>query len=385
MSTVSAVGDVRVYRDDPDSLFENVREYMHSMDISFCQSESCYSDKGSEGSSGPRGASPNDPHGYPAFARAGFDVVSMASNHTMDWGRDALLDTLERMRADGMQTIGAGAGLEEARTPAIFEHDGSRIAFLGYCSVAPNGYYAVPGRAGVAPLRAITHYEQLENDQPGTPAEVMTWPYEHDLEALVDDVRMARAQADVVFVSLHWGVHWAPVIIADYQPIVAHAVIDAGADAIIGHHPHILKGIEVYKGKPIFYSLGNFAMDTNSKTRPTDQVWRKKLKKAYALWGTPGPYDYRKLKGASYSMVVKLEVADGSVGRVSFRPAVIEEFTPRLVSASDEAGQEVVDYVRDITDGAGLNASFHIDGDDVVIETGASLVDQELAKEAERV
>ncbi len=381
MATISAVGDVRVFRDDPETTFQHVGDYFRSMDISFCQSESAYSDKGSEGSSGPRGASPRDLKGYPAFAAAGFDVVSMASNHTMDWGKDALLDCLERMHGDGMQTIGAGADLAEARTPALFEKDGTTIAFLGYCSVAPISYYAVPGRAGVAPMRAITHYEALEEDQPGTPCEVMTWPLPRDLEALVEDVRKAREQADLVFVSLHWGIHYTPALIADYQPVVAHAAIDAGAAGIIGHHPHILKGIEVYRGRPIFYSLGNFVLDTNSGYRPTDHAWRNKLKAAYAQFGTAGPYDYREQDEPNYSMVAKLEVDGGELRRVSFRPVFIENKTPKMYSVTDPRGADILRYVREITEKAGLDTSFRIDGEDIVVELDggalAGVVDME--------
>jgi hypothetical protein len=367
MASISAVGDVRVFRDNPESFVDDFREYFQSMDISFCQSESVYSDKGSEGSSGRRGASPRDLRGYPAFAGAGFDVVSLASNHTMDWGKDALLDCLARMRNDGMQTIGAGKDLAEARTPAFFDKDGARIAFLGYCSVAPIGYYAVPGRAGVAPMRAVTHYEPLEEDQPGTPCEVMTWPVQHDLEALLDDVRSARKQADVVLVSLHWGIHFAPAMIADYQPTVAHAAIDAGADGIIGHHPHILKGIEIYCGKPIFYSLGNFCLDTDSGYRPTDHFWRNKLKAAYGRFGST-PYEHRGDDESNYSMVARIDVNGGVLERVSFRPVVIENHTPRMCSAGDPRGADVARYVREITEHAGFDTSFRIEDDDVVIE-----------------
>jgi len=370
MTTISAVGDVRVFRDNPDSFVDNFRDYFHATDISFCQSESVYSEKGSEGSSGPRGASPRDLRGYPAFAAAGFDVVSLASNHTMDWGKDALLDCIERMRRDGMQTIGAGKDLEEARTPAVFDHDGSRIAILGYCSVAPMSYYAVPGRAGVAPMRAITHYEPLEEDQPGTPCEVMTWPVNRDLDALVEDVGKARRLADVVLVSLHWGVHFAPVLIADYQPTVAHAAIDAGADAIIGHHPHILKGIEIYRGKPVFYSLGNFCLDTNSGYRPTDHYWRNKLKAAYTRFGAATPYQDHGQREANYSMVLKLEVHSGAITHASFRPVIIEDGTPVMCSAADTRGEDVLRYVRDITERAGLNGTFRVEGEDVIVEMG---------------
>jgi poly-gamma-glutamate capsule biosynthesis protein CapA/YwtB (metallophosphatase superfamily) len=372
MVTVAAVGDVRIHRDDPDAIFAHVRDLIRAPDIAFCQSESSYSDRGSMGSSGPRGASPRELTGYPTFAAAGFKVVSMASNHTMDWGRDALLDSIQRMRRDGMHTIGAGEDIDEARRPAILDVQGLKVAFLGYCSVAPKGYYAVPGRAGVAPMRAITHYEALEEDQPGTPAKVMTWPLARDLEALVADVRSAQAKADAVVVSFHWGVHFIPVWIADYQPVVAHAVIDAGADAIIGHHPHVLKAIEVYRGKPIFYSLGNFAHDSHRPgEKKDDAVWRKEVQDTYRVFGTSGPGEYRNEKTANYSMIANMEFAKGGIVRATFRPVVINDRRePRPLSASEPDGTRVVEYVESITRQAGMDTGLTIDGDEALIKLG---------------
>ena len=370
MVTIAAVGDIRIYRDDPDTALAGVGDLIKAADIAFCQSESSYSDKGSMGSSGPRGASPRDLKGYPAFAAAGFKVVSMASNHTMDWGRDAMLDCIERMRRDGMQTIGAGKDIDDARKPAFIEQDGVKIAFLGYCSVAPKGYYAVPGRAGVAPMRAITHYEALEDDQPGTPPQVMTWPLERDLTALVDDVKGARSQADVVIVSFHWGVHFIPIWVADYQPIVAHAVIDAGADAILGHHPHILKAIEVYQGKPIFYSLGNFAHDSMSvDEKKDDPAWRKQVQKTYRPFGTSGPGQYRKEVTANYSVIANLEVTKDGVTAASVRPIQVNKRRePQPVSASSELGGEIVEHLRHISHEVGMDTALTVDGDNAVIK-----------------
>lgn len=232
--------------------------------------------------------------------------------------------SIQRMRNDGMQTIGAGKDIDEARLPAIVEVDKCRVAFLGYCSVAPKSYYAVPGRAGVAPMRTLTHYEPLEEDQPGTPCKTITWPLQRDLDALVEDVQSARRHSDVVAVSLHWGVHHIPVVIADYQPVVAHAAIDAGADLILGHHPHVLKAIEVYRGKVIFYSLGNFAMDSHSAVgKRNDPVWRREVKEEYARFGTSGPGDYREDIVTSYSMAARVGVDQGGIRQVSFIPIAI--------------------------------------------------------------
>jgi poly-gamma-glutamate synthesis protein (capsule biosynthesis protein) len=376
MLSIVAVGDVRVYREEPETTFVHVKDIIHGADIAFCQSESAYSDKGSMGSSGPRGAAPKDLRGYPAFAAAGFDVVSMASNHIMDWGRDALLDSIDRMRRDGMHPVGAGKDIEEARQPVILERNGTRIAFLAYCSVAPVGYYAVPKRAGVAPMRGITHYEMLENDQPGTPCEIMSWPLPRDLKSLVDDVRRVRQQADVVAVSLHWGVHFIRAMIADYQPTVAHAAIDAGADVIIGHHPHILKGVEVYKGKTILYSIGNFAID-KAAGMAGDTPWKRTRQRIFKEHYHVDEHEPEAVGGAvggfqddrQYSMIAKITVDNKKIQRVSYIPIIINpQNQPVPVSPSDIRGKEVMRYLEDVTREANLNATFRAVGDEVVIE-----------------
>lgn len=377
-TTIIAVGDVRVFREDADAAFMYVRDIIHGADIAFCQSESAYSDKGSMGSSGPRGAAPRDLRGYPAFAAAGFDVVSMASNHIMDWGRDALLDSIDRMRRDGMHPVGAGKDIEEARQPVILERNGTRIAFLAYCSVAPVGYYAVPKRAGVAPMRGITHYEMLENDQPGTPCEIMSWPLPRDLKSLGEDVRRVRQQADIVAVSLHWGVHFIRAIIADYQPVVAHAAIDAGADIIIGHHPHILKGVEIYKGKAILYSIGNFAID-KAAGMAGDTPWKRTRQRIFKELYRVDEHEPEAVGGAiggfqddrQYSMIAKITVDNKTIQQVSYIPIIINRHNqPAPVSPSDLGGQAVMRYLEDVTREANLNATFRASGNEVVIETG---------------
>ena len=157
----------------------------------------------------------------------------------------------------GKHVIGAGKDGEEARKPAIVECKGVKIAFLAYCTVLRPGAQAGTGKPGCAPMRAHTHYAPIDW-QAGAPPKVITVPHEEDLEALTEDIRKAKQQADVVVMSIHWGLHHMPKAICNYQPIVAHAAIDAGADLILGHHPHCLKAIEVYKGKVCFYSIGNF-------------------------------------------------------------------------------------------------------------------------------
>ncbi len=376
---VTAVGDYNLDEpDNPEAIFEFTGDMLRKADIAFCQLEAPYSDKGSMNSNGPRGAINRDVGNLKAIPAVGFDVVSMAGNHVMDWGQDALLDCMSRLRSAGITVIGAGADIVEARKPAFFERDGNRIAFLSYCSVAPNGYYASPGKAGVNPMRAITHYEPFEDDQPGTPCDVLTFPVRTDLEALVADVKDVRSKADVVIVSQHWGIHGLPYKIADYQPVVAHAAIDAGADIIVGHHPHMLKGVGIYKGKVILYSIGNFASNRKPATRAAyfkqhdthwdarrQRVWNE-LVRGLAPRDTPVDHGYH--GHTKNSMLLKIAISDKKIQRVSFIPVLInDKDQPEPVAPSDPRGQKVIQDLTDATQRVNMNGTFTVDGAEVVI------------------
>lgn len=364
---VDAVGDVLVMRDNPASMFTRVRDELRSADITFGQLETAYSDKGSRGSSGQRGAAPNDVRNRPAIAEAGFDVISIASNHGLDWGADALLDCIDSLKTDGVVPIGVGENIAAAREPAIFDRNGTRVAFLAYCSVAPEGYYAASTKPGMAPMRAITHFEPFEVDQPGTAGRIMTFPVARDLDALVRDVRAAKEKADVLALSIHWGIHNKRAVIADYQSVVAHAAIDAGVDIIFGHHPHILKGVEIYRGKVIFYSLGNFAMDS-----PTPRYLRDiNLDYIHDVNQGLNPHldDFHDSKNERRKTVIAKWIVSGErTERVSFVPCLIDDRSePVPLDPASPEGKDVVQYMTEITEEAGLNATYTVDGQEVVV------------------
>jgi hypothetical protein len=370
---VAAVGDILILRDDPSSMFAHTGDILRSADITFGQLETAYSDKGSLGSSGQRGAAPKEPSNRPAIAQAGFDVISLASNHTLDWGADALLDCVDQLRSDGVTPIGAGPNIAAAREPAIFDQGGTRVAFLAYCSVAPEGYYAASSKPGIAPMRAIAHFEPFEVDQPGTPVQIMTFPVAEDLEALLEDVRAAKEKADVVALSIHWGIHHQRAVIADYQRVVAHAAIDNGVDIILGHHPHVLKGIEVYKGKVIFYSFGNFALDNSSPKilRNLNLDFHKQRAKVDGLEAldpkADGSFRYKK-DDQRKTMIAKWVICDGRTERVSFIPGLINEKSePVPLDPSSPEGKAVLQYVTEITEEADLNAIYTVDGQEVIV------------------
>jgi poly-gamma-glutamate synthesis protein (capsule biosynthesis protein) len=208
----------------------------------------------------------SDPLVASALRALGLTVVSFAHNHALDYGYPGLLQTLEVVRAAGVQVVGAGATLAEALRPAYTRASDRRVAWLAFAATLPPGWAATPERPGVAPLRVRVRFEadaSVMEEQPGTSPYVSTEVEPHDLDQALTAVRAAAAEADVVIASVHWGVPpgWtAPFqgLLADYQQPLGRALLEAGAAAVLGHHPHTLHGIEVWRGRPILYSLGNF-------------------------------------------------------------------------------------------------------------------------------
>ena len=195
---------------------------------------------------------------------AGFDVMSFASNHALDRGEQALFEAIDTLTTNSIAVIGAGKNIDEARKPVILERKGTKVAFLAYCSVLPKGYQATPEKSGCAPMRASTFYEQV--DWPaGTAPRIITLANKDDLAAMVRILNRQELWQTSSIMSIHWGIHYVPAVIAMYQKEVGYAAIDAGVDLILGHHAHLLKGIEIYKGKFIFYSLGNFVMPSQTR------------------------------------------------------------------------------------------------------------------------
>ena len=179
-----------------------------------------------------------------ALKSAGFNVVSLANNHTLDYGPDGLVDTIQALDKAGIAHTGAGANLHEARRPVIFKAADKRIAILAYSLTLPENFYA-------------------GHKTPGT-----AFGHEAFIRA---DVVGARGQADIVLVSFHWGQE-GKTSLREYQTRLGRLAIDAGAVAVIGHHPHILQGVERYKEGVILYSLGNFTFGSYSNQAKVSAV-----------------------------------------------------------------------------------------------------------------
>lgn len=176
-----------------------------------------------------------DPEVATALKEAGFDVLSLANNHTPNFGEAGIRDTLRYLDEAGIAYVGAGANARDAALPAFLSVRGITFAFLAYTDayIVPAEYEAGEERAGTA----FMHIEKMK-------------------KAVLD----AKLIADIVIVSMHAGDEYEPLQ-SDRQTAFAHAAIDAGAEVVIGHHPHVVQPMEVYKGKYILYSLGNFIFD----------------------------------------------------------------------------------------------------------------------------
>lgn len=370
--TVLATGDLAMDRDDHDACFAGTADILRSADLVFGQLETSFAEKGVRLPQA-RHAVLARPEGAAALGRAGFDVISMAGNHVMDWGQEAFFETRGHLESAGISVVGAGANIVEARRPVIRTlGDGTRVAFLAYSSILPHSYWADERRPGCVPMRAFTVYEQIEHDQPGTPARVHTYPHREDLAAMEADIRAAKAEADVVLVSHHWGIHFVRAVIADYQRDVARAAIAAGADAIFGGHAHILKGCELIDGKPVFYSLCNFATDLAMDEAHANSKSFNEIRILAEEWEPDFESLYNFPKAARLSMIARLEIAGGKMLRAGLLPLVIgRDAVPRLAEPGSEDHAAVIEYLAAVTEEAGLNARYRQAEGMVVLEQAA--------------
>lgn len=199
----------------------------------------------------------------------GFHAVSLANNHMMDYGPESLADTLETVSGAGLESTGAGLDIDAAIKPVILTHGSSTVGMLSFACTLPMESAAGIGKPGIAPIHVGFSFEvdtNLMAEQPGTVPVVQSWTDPDDRARACECIEALKREVDVVVVMIHWGVpnYWlspSQGYLATYQQVLGHALVDAGADVICGHHAHSLHPIEIYRGKPIFYSVGNFLFE----------------------------------------------------------------------------------------------------------------------------
>jgi poly-gamma-glutamate capsule biosynthesis protein CapA/YwtB (metallophosphatase superfamily) len=358
-------GDVAPVRQPVDALADHVQPLLDSVDFRFLQCERTYSQRGAfpDWQTIPPGRWSRLDEDYASvFKAAKADVVSLASNHALDFGWDALEDTIALFKGYGMAVVGAGADEDDAHQHVIVEKDGVRVAILAYCSVIRDGQAAIGPHPGVCGLRARTWYEPIDF-QPGCPPRIMSEALPGDVARMEADIRAAKKDAHAVVVCLHWGIRYIPKVLATYQTPVAHAAIDAGADVIIGHHPHTIKAVEVYKGKACFYSTGNFLTTGNQGADKT----------SHAEWNL---FWYERDPSSNYgfpdhcreAVLPKLTFSTAGLETVSMHPVYINrQAQPVPVRTGDEGFEKVLTKLNWVSQEFGTE--FVTADDEILVKT----------------
>ena len=296
------------------------------------------------------------PANIKALADAGFNVITLAGNHIWDSGAPGVEDTIAGLRNYKIATAGAGMNIDEARRPAVIERNGIRCGFLSYNCIGPMGSWATPAKPGCAYVRIITHYE-LNLPDPGGPPEVYTFAEPRSLALMVDDIKKLRPLCDVLVVALHKGILGSPDKLAMYDQQVSYAAVDAGADLILGHHAHGLKGIEVYKGKAIFHGLGRFIPAMAPETEA-------QIKARVYLSAPGGGSDPTKNR----TIIAKCVIIEGKIVQVSYLPCLINQHRQPEVLKNDELGQQIFESIDRLTKGLGLDTGYRWQGNEVLID-----------------
>ena len=221
----------KMWQKGPDFPFTSISDIIRDADIAFGNLETTITDGPPTEAYEMRFRA--DAHASQSLKDAGFDMLSLANNHTFDFGEQGLLNTISALEGVGISHVGAGKDAAEAGQPMFMNANGIQFAFLAYTDQRFSGREAGIERPGASLMRT---------------------------ERMQEAVRAAQVFADIIVVSVHWGDEYETEP-NEAQRAFAHAAIDAGADIVIGHHPHVLQPREMYQGKPIFYSLGNFVFD----------------------------------------------------------------------------------------------------------------------------
>lgn len=221
---------------DTSMCFDSVMmEHMQNADVFFLNNEFQFS-RGGSPTFGKEYTFRSDPDNVQLLKDIGADLVSLANNHAYDYGEEALLDTFDTLDNAGIAYVGAGRNLEEASSTYYYELDGFKVAYVS--STRVELYELTKGATETEP----GVFRTVDEDQ---------------VNFLYDKVKEAKENADFVVVYIHWGDEFVTYI-DEFQTNTGDALIDAGADVVMGDHPHCLQGIKYHNGKPILYSLGNY-------------------------------------------------------------------------------------------------------------------------------
>ena len=299
------VGDVMLGRLVNDILRErppvypwgNTLSIFQGVDVRICNLECVISDKGTPWLLTPKVFHfGSDARNVETLKIAGIDAVSLANNHALDYGYDAMLDMLKILDDAGIHHAGAGVNFEEASRPAIFEIGRKKIGFIAFTDNEPDWESAteIPGVFYV-------------------PIDI----HDNRAKRLFEIVRKTREKTDFLIVSTHWGPNWGYRPQPEHIPF-GHTLIDAGADVVFGHSCHVFQGIEIYNDRPVIYSAGDFIDD----------------------------YAVDEIERNDQSFIFTLEIHNSKIFRLRLYPTVISDFQARLATQSE--AKEIMDKMQQL-------------------------------------
>lgn len=374
VARILLVGDLILDEPEPDGMLAPSHQALRGGDVVVGQVEVPHSTRG-QLLSADVPARPSDPHNLEALSRAGFNIATLAGNHIADAGPDAIEDTISKLREVGIATTGAGMNLTEARQPAIVEANGVRVGVLSYNCVGPRESWARPSKAGCAYLNVLTHYE-LDHASPGGPPTIYTFATPESLTGMRTDLASLRDRVDIVVVALHKGLGHLRAQLAMYEREISRAAIDSGADIVVGHHAHIMRGIEIYKGKPIYHGLGNYltvtrALSPSNTDTPEAAEWARRREKLFGFRPDPQMPTYPFHPESRHTIIADCRVSTNGLVETAFIPCWIDE-AARPVPMHPTQRDAVIRYVVEIGREAGLPELALDAGDERVLVSAAT-------------
>ncbi len=348
--TLLLTGDIVLDVEGADHWLSGIAPALRAADLAIGHLEVPHTRRGSE-LQGDVPAPGADPAHLDALAHAGVGAVTLAGNHIADCGPQGIADTVEALDRLGIAHTGAGANLRAASRVANLDRKGRRIALLSYNCVGPEAAWADEQRAGCNYLRM-----QSMDGRAVAPNTPLVAPTAEALARLSADIAAVR-DADLVVVALHKGIVHTPAVLAPYERPLAEAALDAGADVVVGHHAHILRGVERRNGRAVFHGLGNGCVVTRAlspaQDHPARAAWARKRRELFGFEPDPryelAPFHPEAVHGVLG--VVRVE-ADGQL-RMGVIPVHVEP-PGRPVVVNDARAEEVIAYLDRIGAMAGL-------------------------------
>jgi len=288
------------------------------------------------------------------IAKIGINLVSLANNHQFDYGAEGLKDCIRILNQSGISYAGAGLSSVQARDPARMQIYNTKFSLLSFFS--PGFFHA---RDSGGPVISIINAPSVLIEKEDGSAEVVRAPVESDVKAMEDAIIIAKRHTDILMVHFH--LHWVPNIrvegipnkVPPNQSLLIHKAIDAGADIIIGNGPHVLRGIEIYKGKPIFYSSGNFIYQWKTPTKVPSIVWSRDQESLSGCEGID-----RSLRGLdpreeTETVLSRIVIRDKKINKIEMIPVILNVTGPRMGSprlAGNKRGKEIIKCIKELSE-----------------------------------